>query len=204
MSVSTQPPPAPKKRRLGCLGCGCLVLALLAILFLGLITALGYYLYSGAMLITSATPSTVQTFDGGDDIDKSARQKLADFDHDLHNHLAATIHLNANEINTLIAHDPDFTKNNIHFFVSLNDNQARVQTSVPTDILSYRWFPGRYLNGDVTFLINFDSASKSLNFTPQNIQLGDQVVMGQNSGSTSTTNSTYLQSFISRSRTANW
>src|SRR5471032_1664829 len=98
MSVSTAPPPAPpKKGGLGCLGCGCLVLALLVILFLGLVAGGTYLVYTKAVGLTSTTPATIPSFNGSDDLYHAAQQKLTDFDHDLKNHQAATIELSADE-----------------------------------------------------------------------------------------------------------
>src|SRR5471032_823507 len=102
MSVSTAPPPAPpKKKGLGCLGCGCLVLALLVILFVGLVAGACYWSYSEVIALTTTTPAAIPSFEGSDDLYQTTRQKLADFNHDVKNHQAATIRLSADEINTL-------------------------------------------------------------------------------------------------------
>jgi hypothetical protein len=110
-------PPATvvtKKRGLGCCGCGCFILGLLALLALALGAGSAYLTYNGAFKITSEVPATIPSYDGGDDVYNSTKQKMSGFNHDVQNQLAATIQLSADEINTMIAHDPDFTKNNVH------------------------------------------------------------------------------------------
>ena len=191
MSISTAPPPAPpKKRGLGCLGCGCLVLALLVILFVGLVAGGTYLAYTKVVGLTSTTPAAVPTFNGSDDLYASARQKLADFDHDVKNHQAATVQLSADEINTLIARDPDVIKNNIHAFVTLVNNEGRVQASLPTDGLSHGIIKGRYFNLDASFGVDFDPQTKSVNLTPHALQFGNKVLIGPNSE-----NAAFMRSF---------
>jgi hypothetical protein len=186
MSISTTPPPAPpKKRRLGCLGCGCLVVVLLVILFLGLVGGIGYWCYAEVVALTSATPSAVLSFDGGDELYASARQKLADFDHDVENHQAATIQLSADEINTLLARSTNVIKNNIHAFVTLADNEGRIQASLPTHALSRGLLGDRYVNLDTSFEVHFDLQTKSANLTFHALQFGNKVLMGQNASNSS-------------------
>jgi hypothetical protein len=161
---------------MGCLGCGCLVLALLVILFLGLAGGGAYLAYTKFVAATSATPAAVPSFDGGDDLYQSARQKLADFDHDVKNHQAATIQLSADEINTLIARNPAFIQMKFRLFVTLTNDQARIQGGIPTGILTRGMLNDRYLNFDTTLSPDFDSESKSLNFTLHHLQIGDQTM----------------------------
>jgi hypothetical protein len=166
-------PPVVKKSGIGCCGCGCILLALVAALFLGLVIGATYLGNTSATKITSATPPNIPTFDGGDDVYNGAQQKLKDFDHDVHDHLGATIHLSADEINTMIARNPGFTGNHIRLYVSFNGDLAQVQTSVPTNIWTKGYFlKDRYLSGDMSFRVNFDSDAKTVNLDLQSLALG--------------------------------
>jgi hypothetical protein len=195
MSVSIALPPAPpKKRGLGCLGCGCLVLALLAILFVGLVGGIIYLAYAEVISVTSTTPPAIPSFNGSDDLYQTTMQKLAGFDHDVKNHQTATIQLNADEINVLLAHSPDVIKNHIHAFVTLANNEGRVQVSFPTDGVTYGIIPGRYFSADTSFEVYFDPSTESVNLTFHTLQLGDKVLMGSSAGNNQATQSLRLQS----------
>lgn len=178
------PPPAPgtttviveKKRGMGCFGCGCLILVVLVILFLALAGGITYWTYHRVSALTSPTPSTVQTFDGGDNVYHGATQKLSDFDQALQKHQPALLQLSAEEINTLIARDPNIKANNLHIFVTMTDDKAGVQLSLPTNALPVSVFKGRYINGDISFGLNFDPASKTLGFIFHDARLGNQAV----------------------------
>jgi hypothetical protein len=177
MSISTTPLPAPpKKRGIGCLGCGCLVLALLVILFAGLMTG-GFYMgYKKIAGLTSTTPAAIPSFDGGDDVYNAAEEKIRAFGHDVENHQAATIQLSADELNTLIARNPAFIQQKAQLFVTLTDDQARIQGSIPTNALIQGIFTGRCLNFDTTFGLGFDSDTKSLEVTLHHLQISDQTM----------------------------
>jgi len=178
MSVSTQPPPAPapKKSGLGCLGCGCLILALLAVLFLALVGAGIYGVYSQFIAITSTVPLAVPAFDGGDEMYNTAKQKLSDFDHDLQNHVAAKLELSGDEINTLIARQPAFTQSKTLLYVSVANNEATIQLSLPTGLISDGYVTGRYLNATSSFGLDFDADNKTLMPDLHDLQIGEKAM----------------------------
>jgi hypothetical protein len=181
MSISTSPPPQPpvkKKSGMGCLGCGCLVLVLLVILFVGLVAGILYTGYKATLSVTSLTPPAIPTSSVGDDVYQGALRKLADFDHDVRNHQAATVQFSADEINAVLAHDPDMINNQVHVFVSLTDNEGRVQASAPTDGLTHGWIAGRYFSIDTSFEVHLDQLTRSVDVIPHSIQLGDKILAG--------------------------
>jgi hypothetical protein len=195
------PPPQQKKRGLGCLGCGCLVLALMGLLLLTLVGGSLYLGYSWTLALTSATPAGIPSYDGGDDLYNTARQKISAFDHDLENHQAATIHLNANEINTLIAREPSLTRSNIHLFVTMSDDQAKIQWVFPGSLVPYHLFDRRYINGMAAFRVNFDLNEKAIHFDPQSVQVGDKTLLNPDVDSSSgspdaSTNQSFLQAVV--------
>jgi hypothetical protein len=175
MSVSTPPPPAPKKKSgLGCLGCGCLVLALLAILFVALVGGGGYMVYQKVLNLTSPTAATIPSFNGTDDVYNAAKQKVSAFQYDVANHQPATIQLSADEINTLITRNPDLIQQQARYFFTLTNDQAEVQGSIPTDTFTAGLFKGRYFNFDTTFGLGFNSDSKNIDLMLHHLQIGDQ------------------------------
>ena len=175
MSISTPPPPKKKKSGCGCFGCGCFIVILLILLLIGLIVAGGYFGYQNAVKITSTAPSDVPTFTGGDDIYKTAQQKTSELQHDVDIHQHASIHLSADEINSLIAHDPTLTQRQDRIFVTFTDNQAQIQGSLPTDSvpLVQNVLKDRYINFDTTFGLNFDPSTKTININLHHMQIGN-------------------------------
>ena len=182
MSISTTPlPPPPKKKRgLGCLGCGCVVLALMVVLFVVMMGSLAYAAYKMALELSSPTPPAITAFDGGDDLYQKARQKLGDFDHDVQNHQAATIRLSADEINTLIARDPNMIKNHIHAYMTMTEAEGRMQASFPTELPTHGWVAGRFCSFDISFAVHFNGSTKSIEVTPHALQLADKPILGPN------------------------
>ena len=184
--MAATPPPVviiEKKRGLGCFGCGCLILVLLFLLLAGGIGAGCYFGYNQVLALTSPTQVTIPTFDGGDDVYNQAREKMNAFNHNLESHLKTTVHFSADELNTLIAHSPDFDHNTIHLFVSMNGDRARIQASVPTNLWSKNLFKDRYVHLDSTFGLTFSPDTHLLLFLPQNLQVGERVVYDANTAS---------------------
>ena len=163
---------------MGCLGCGCLLLALLGFLFVAVIGLAVYGAYSTAMAMTTTEPVTLPAGNTSDDLYGRARQKLADFDHDVVNHQAATVNFSADEINSMLAHNPDMSKNRIQAVVSFTDNEARVQAAFPTDDVSRGLITGRYTSFDVSFEVHFDQVTKNVNIIPRSLQIGDKPILG--------------------------
>jgi hypothetical protein len=178
MSISTTPPPAapPKKKGMGCLGCGCLILVLLVILFFALVGGGSYMAYQKMLGFTSMTPADVPKFTGTDDVYNTAEQKVTEFGQDLKNHQPATLHLNADEINALLDKNPDLARQNAHFFVTLTNDQAKVQGSMRTDAFAFGAMKNRYFNFNTTFGVHFNAAAKNIDIDLHDLQLSDTVI----------------------------
>ena len=168
------PDTVQKKRGLGCFGCGCLVLVLLIALFLALVGGTGYYLYAKGLEYTSTQAVGIRGYDGGDDLYAATKQKVANFRASMLQHQPASLHLNADEINTYLAHDPTYAAVKGRIFVILKDNQAEVQASIPIGAFEKTVYADRFLNLDTTFTVSFDPDTKNLNFVFQKIHVNDQ------------------------------
>lgn len=176
MSIATPPPAPPKKKGLGCLGCGCLIVLAIAALILGLICVGSYSTYHRALALTSPTPTSVTVAPVTDDFYQSVKQKLSDFNHDVKNHQPATIQLSGDEINAIIARDPYLSAHHVQMAVTIEGDQASIQASIPTDVMIQALFTGRYVNFSTTFGADFNSDSKMLNVTLHSLQVGDQSI----------------------------
>jgi hypothetical protein len=177
MTTPPSPPPAvPAKRGLGCFGWGCAVLVVLLLLIGGLVLGISYFGYSKITHLTSTEPATVQSFDGGDAVYQGALQKTNAFDQSVQQNQPATLELTADEINTLIARDPDFAKYQIHAFITMTGDHGDMQVSLPTNLIPYGLLKDRYLNVEADFTPSFDPSTKALNFTLHSFKFGGGVV----------------------------
>lgn len=159
---------------MGCWGCGCLVVGVLAVLFLGLVTLIVGFVWMKAQAYTSPVAMTVPTFDGGDAMYNASEQKLTDFDHALTQHKPGKLELSGDEIDTLIARNPDFKANHIQLFLTLDDDVARTQVSAPTEFLSLGWMKGRFLNCDTTCGLDFTPDDKDVHLKFKSLRIADQ------------------------------
>jgi hypothetical protein len=175
MSVTTTPPPAPpKKKGLGCLGCGCLVLAIIVVLLVGLVGGACYLAYQKAVSLTTMTPTDVPTFNAPDDAYNATVQKLRAFGHDVENHQTSTLTLSADEINTLIARNPNALGPKVRLFVTLTNDEARLQGSLPTEALSQGYLKDRYFSFDGAFGLGFNPDAKNINLDLHRFEISDQ------------------------------
>jgi hypothetical protein len=174
MAISLPPPPKKKKKSgLGCLGCGCLIVAVILLLFGALVGGLGYMGYKEAVLVTSTAPAAFAPYNGSDDIYAGAQKKLETFNEAVGTGNPGSLTLNADEINAEFAHDQALSRYHARLLVSMQGDQARFQFSMPTDAFFLGLLKGRYVNLDVTFGINFADDSKNIVFDLHQAQIGD-------------------------------
>ena len=145
--------PPPPQRGMGCFGKGCLVLVcfilLLGAAFVGgSILAVRYlrtsYFVTNSVQLPSsnATPEEKQ----------NVQLKWYDFERAARAHTPARIELTADEINALIASEPDFRGK---AFVDINGDTARLQVSIPLDFI--QWLHGRYINAECSLQSDVDN-----------------------------------------------
>jgi hypothetical protein len=178
MSVSTPPPVVvvKEKRGPGCVGCGCGVLVVLFVLVAVLLAALLYELKQKSTSVTSTTPAQIPTFDGGDAMYQEANQKLNDFTSAEQNGQPGSLQLTADEINTLIAHNPAIASYGAHAFVTLPDNSVDLKASLSGDAVPFGLLKGRYGNFEANFTPAFDPETKTLSFTVHQLKSDGQAM----------------------------
>ncbi|MCE0498910.1 MAG: hypothetical protein LV481_13300 [Methylacidiphilales bacterium] len=172
------PPPAPaqKKSGLGCFGCGCIILIILAVLFLGLVGGSTYLAYRGFYALTSLTASDVPTYNGSDDVYNGAKQKIIAFNQALQQNQPASLQLSADEINSFIAHDSTCSQLKIHAFIAMTDDKAQAQASLPLDFIPFGIYKDRFFNIDTTLGFNLDPGSHTIHLTLYSLKYGDQTL----------------------------
>jgi hypothetical protein len=148
----------PPKRGLGCLGRGCLILVVFAVV-LGIACFAGMYwglhrhsaIFHGLYWLAKAqaiaqTPVRVPEFTASDTQIQTVHERCEDFEQKARAGQPADLELTADDINTLIGTNQDLRGK---AFVSIEGERLRCQASVPLGEFIGR--SGYYFNGDVTF-----------------------------------------------------
>jgi hypothetical protein len=169
--------PPPKQRRTGCLGKGCVTLVVFLIL-LGVAFFIGGYV-GVRYVVTSTTPKEIPQIETSEADQAAVKQRWEDFKAGPRTVAAETltttdgttpeaaptptpstnrIELTAADINQLIAGSHKLSGK---AFVSIENNVARVQVSVPLEKAGFR---GRFLNGELEVRSPSDR-------NPRNIQI---------------------------------
>jgi hypothetical protein len=160
MNTWVEPPP---RKGLGCFAKGCLILLVFAVV---LAIACGAGIYWGfkhhsalvrgiywltRMHMIADSPAAIPHYEGPDAEIQAVKERWQDFETAARARQPAEVALTANEINDLIASNPD-TRGKM--FVSIEGNRLLLQMSIPLGEFIGR--SGYYFNGDIT--IQFDGA----------------------------------------------
>ena len=155
--MNTWVEPPPRQRGLGCFARGCLILLVFAIvLVIACVAGMWWGLQRHSALIhgiywlakthsISDAPAPVPEFTASDSQIRNFKERWQDFEQKTRAGQPAEIELSADDINTLIATNPDVRGK---WFVSIEGNQLRIQVSMPLEDMLNR--PGYYFNGDIT------------------------------------------------------
>jgi hypothetical protein len=173
--------PPPRQKGMGCLGKGCLSLFLF-LLLLAVAFVVGGYV-GVRYVVTSTEPrdipqvelveatQQVQTTEAVQTTDaeqpppepaprpKTARERWDEFEAASRTQEAARLELTADDLNQLIAGNRNLRKK---AFISIENNIARVQVSIPLEKIGFR---GRYLNGDFAVRSPADRDPRNLQVT---------------------------------------
>jgi hypothetical protein len=178
--------PPPKQKGMGCLGKGCLLIVVFLVL---LIVAFVIGGYTGIRyVVTSPKPREVPQVQTSEDEQNAVRTRWDEFEAASRNKQetspvvpalssspdgtptpdvtpasANRIELTANDINQLIARS---RKARGKAFVSIDNDVARVQVSVPLEKVGFR---GRYLNGEFAVRASPDRDPRNLQVTQMSL-----------------------------------
>ena len=160
---------------------------ILALLVLALGVFGGKKAYQVAQGLTSNQRVTITAADGGPAVYQSAQGKLDTFEQAFEREQPATLHLSADEINTLINRDPDWAKARGHLAVQLQGQAASVQSSFLLGSMESRFMADRYVNFNATFGLSFDPATQHLLFDAQSLSMNGQLLPSSSNASLSLT-----------------
>jgi hypothetical protein len=177
MAIQTPPPQPPKKTNKagwGCLGCGCVLVLVVFLLFGGLMGGGIYMVGKGLNVMSSASPAAIPPFTGGEDVYDGAQKKITQFNQDLSASKTSTLTLSSDEVNAVLDHNVDLKKSQAELLITLTGDQARVQTSVASNKVPGANFvvKDRYFNLDGTTGLSFDAETKQIVFEFRKLQVG--------------------------------
>jgi hypothetical protein len=145
---------------------GCLVLVIVVMLCGVVLGGIGYYLYRSAQPFLTRQQVALPVLRNSDAVYDSTTRKLAAFNQSLATGQRAVLTLTADDLNALVAHDPQLAKYEGKLYFSIVNNQLCVETSFPlTDESGLRadqraYFNARfvldasYSSGDFAFLLS--------------------------------------------------
>ena len=170
--------PPPKQRKTGCLGKGCMMLVIFLIL-LGVAFFIGGYV-GVRYVVTSTEPKEIPKIETTEPEQLAVRQRWEEFKAGprstppvesttettttaepapMSTPVSNRIELTAADINSLISAS---RKLNGKAFVSIENNVARVQVSVPLEKVGFR---GRFLNGELQVRASPDRNPRNIEIT---------------------------------------
>jgi hypothetical protein len=173
MSAPSQTPPVKR----GCFLYGCITLLVVGLLA-GLIGYFGfrYFMKASDRLIseyTDTVPATLEKVEVSPARLQEVQQRVATFKEALDKQSSAQeLALSAEDINTLIAGDPNFREWRDKLFVSIEGDQIKGQLSLPLQEIRWEKLKGRYLNGTATFKCSLENGALK-------VVLDDVVVKGK-------------------------
>lgn len=159
----------PRKR--GCFFYGCIALIIAVLIAsVGVVILFRYAqrsLSSTVNAYTDAQPMPLEAVDTSPDKVKAVQDKIAAFKEANQNQKPAELVLTADEINTLIASDPNRQELADHFRLLIEGDQVKARISWPLDNIGPLKLKGRYLNG--TALLNASMEKGKLHATFQDV-----------------------------------
>jgi hypothetical protein len=154
---------SPAKRRRGCLFYGCLggtlgLLALLLALLLGL-----HELRKMIAKYTDTKPIALPTVEMSPRQLEEVQHRVESFKEAVRSGRATPpLELSSDDINAMIASDPNLREIKGKLYVTIQDSHLRGQLSFPLEQSEFRLLKGRYLNGTGTFSVSLQNGNLSV------------------------------------------
>jgi len=149
-----------KKSGHGCLFYGGIVAAV--ILLVILLAAYAAFQFTRGLInqYTDTKPIAVPTVQYSDDQIKSLRDRIDGFKKAMQDgKRTEPLALTAEEINALIAKNPDAAALQVRLYVTFDEDRIQAQLSVPIEKLGVNMLRGRYFNGSGEFLLSLHDGS---------------------------------------------
>jgi hypothetical protein len=164
MNAEPTPPPfRPRGPGPGCFLKGCLTLFIVFMVMGVIIGSVGYYVYSAALPFMSEDPGRIRVSPATPEQYQSLIERLRPFSEALETGHAATAELTADDLNTLIARDPQLEDLRGRLYFSIVNERLAVDVSTPVNDVEVNgpkvFFTGRLtvdasiVDGDLTVVL---------------------------------------------------
>jgi hypothetical protein len=155
--------PSPAPSGMGCFAKGCLALIIAAFVLVVVVVGGGFFVLNRAVhIFTTTAPAQIEVRQATSAELQIARAKLDTLRSAIRNRQEATIEFDANDINALIANEPEFSGARGHAKVSISNSIVSLNVSAPLDSMRWNWLKHRWFNGNVQF--GFSYVDDNFNF----------------------------------------
>ncbi len=158
--------PPPPRQGMGCFAKGCITVVVLVML-LGLgVGVLGWYTFRNFPAFISQNPVAIRTYPATEEEYQAVIGRYTDFIKALNKGEAATFTLSENDLNTLIARDPEFKDVRGKVYLTIDKDEIIAETSFPIPEDRRRFGSGSrdrgYFNGRVRFAVSFSGGELTM------------------------------------------
>ena len=155
--------PRPASSEMGCFAKGCLSLIIAGLVLVAVFVCGAFFVLNRAFnAFTSTQPVQIQVRQATPAERQVAKAKLDTLRSAARNHQEATIEFNADEINALIANEPEFRGARGHVRVAIANSIASLNVSAPLDSMHWKRLKGRWFNGNIE--LGFSYVDDNFNF----------------------------------------
>ncbi len=158
--------PPPTRQGMGCVAKGCItvvaIVMVLGVLFVGAAT----YLFHNLPAFHTASPVAIRTFPASDAQYQDVLARETAFIKALNAGQAGTLALSADDLNTLVARDPDWKDVRGKMYLSIEKNELVAESSFPIPDDAGRFggggAPRGYFNGRIRFAASYSGGELTL------------------------------------------
>ena len=148
---------------MGCFAKGCLTLIVVGLVLAAVLVGGSLFVLNRAIhVFTSTEPVQIQVRPATPAELQVAKAKLDTLRSAARNHQEATIEFNADEINALIATEPEFHGARGHVRVAIANSIASLDVSAPLDSMHWKRLKGRWFYGNIQ--LRFSYVDENFNF----------------------------------------
>ena len=158
--------PPPPRQGMGCFAKGCITLVILLMLLGVGFGVLGWYTFRNFPAFVSTSPVSIRTYPATEEQYQDVIRRYTEFIQSLNEGKAATFALSTDDLNTLIALDPEFKDVRGKVYMTIEGDEIVAETSflIPEDRRRFGSGSGNraYFNGRVRFAASYSGGEMTM------------------------------------------